>query len=314
MLKKKELSVGFIGYGNMALKRLKAINSLKKYKINIEYIIDKKIKQNKSKNHFKNWSKIPNIKIDLLIISIQTNEVKRIPFSLLKSSKSLLIEKPVSKNLNFFNKLKSFCSKNKILLKTGYNLRFDEGLKKIKKLIESKQIGKLYYVKINYSNGTAKTNNNKIGSLFDMGCHSINLLQWILETKNFKNYQKILQKNEFDNRKTDDNGFVLMKTKNIVIQMQFGFCSWKNTFELEIIGSKGYLKVDSLPKWDKQIVTLGKRKYPSGHPIIKEWQYNRDLSFVNEMKFLLANIVLNKFNKEINNEGYETLKCLQKIK
>ena len=40
-----------------------------------------------------------------------------------------------------------------------------------------------------------------------------------------------------------------MKHGKTAIQMQFGFCSWKNTFELELVGSKGYIKVDGLPKW-----------------------------------------------------------------
>ena len=40
----KELSIGYIGYGNMAMKRLKAIFSLKSYKTKTSYIVDKKIK------------------------------------------------------------------------------------------------------------------------------------------------------------------------------------------------------------------------------------------------------------------------------
>jgi len=104
-----------------------------------------------------------------------------------------------------------------------------------------------------------------------------------------------------------------MKIKKIAIQMQFGFCSWKNTFELEIVGSRGYIKIESLPKWGTQIVSLGKRTLPSGPPRIKIWKYKNDNSFKNEIKFILNNIKLNKFSKKINNEGYETLKCLKTI-
>jgi len=309
----KELSIGYIGYGNMAIKRLKTIVSLKNYKTNTLYVVDKKIKENHLKNHYKSWEKIKKIKTDLIIISIQTNEVKKIPFSILKNTKCLLIEKPVSTNITYFKKLRTFCFQNKITLKTGYKLRFDKGLNKAKNLLDKKLIGKLYYIKINYSNGTSKTNNNEIGSLLYIGCHSVNLLQWLLKTNTFSNYLKVIQKNEYENKTKDDNGFILMKLGRTAIQMQFGFCSWKNTFELELVGSKGYIKVDGLPKWGEQIISLGRRKYPSGVPNIKTWKYNREYSFKNEMKFLLENIISGKFSKKINDEGFETLKCLKKI-
>ena len=41
----KELSIGYIGYGNMAIKRLKTIVSLKNYKTNTLYVVDKKLKR-----------------------------------------------------------------------------------------------------------------------------------------------------------------------------------------------------------------------------------------------------------------------------
>ena len=54
----KELSIGYIGYGNMAMKRLKAIFSLKSYKTKTSYIVDKKINENSLKNHYKSWNKM----------------------------------------------------------------------------------------------------------------------------------------------------------------------------------------------------------------------------------------------------------------
>ena len=89
--KLKKISIGFIGYGNMATKRHQAIKTLKKYKTSVSYIIDKKIKEDKTNKYFKSWNKIINIKTDLIIISIQTNEVKKIPFLIFKNTKYLLI-------------------------------------------------------------------------------------------------------------------------------------------------------------------------------------------------------------------------------
>ena len=65
--KLKKISIGFIGYGNMASKRHQAIKTLKKYKTSVSYIIDKKIKEDKTNKYFKSWNKVINIKTDLII-------------------------------------------------------------------------------------------------------------------------------------------------------------------------------------------------------------------------------------------------------
>ena len=49
-----------------------------------------------------------------------------------------------------------------------------------KKLLTKKNIGKIYFVKIEYVNGTAKTNKNKVGSMSDIGSHSLNLFEYFL--------------------------------------------------------------------------------------------------------------------------------------
>ena len=97
--------------------------------------------------------------------------------------------------------------------------------------------------------------------------------------------------------------------------MHHGFCTWKNKFNLEISGSKGYIIVNSLSKWGDQKVTLGLRKYPSGAPSTKEWLFNYDNSWKNELLFVIKKIVSSNFDyKSINKEGYSTLKLIKKIK
>ena len=108
------------------------------------------------------------------------------------------------------------------------------------------------------------TNTNKVGSLIDMGSHSINLIQWLLKNDNLKIEYDNLQKKIFMKKKINDNGFINFKLNKIICFLHHGFCNWKNKFELEIIGSKGYIQVESLAKWNKQKIILGKRTFPSG--------------------------------------------------
>ena len=101
-----------------------------------------------------------------------------------------MVEKPLSRNANFIKKLVNIQNKKKKLIKTGYNLRFDDGVL-LAKIFDSKKLGKIYYVKNTYANGAAKTNTNKVGSILDMASHSINLIEYFFKNKKIKlNYSK----------------------------------------------------------------------------------------------------------------------------
>ena len=195
------------------------------------------------------------------------------------------------------------------ILKAGYNLRYDSGVRNVYKMLKAKLIGKIYYCKISYANGTAETNTNNIGSIYDMASHSINLLMWLFNCKNLKLLSSFNQKNEFS-KKHADNGFAIFKIKNILINLHHGFCNWKNVFLLEIYGKNGALIIKSLPKWSKQTIILHKRKLPSGIPIASSKKFIKDLSFKNEIIDIIKKLQKRKIKnlKEINNEGYFTLK------
>ena len=145
----KNFKIGIIGFGNIGKKRLEAIKKIKKIKIEVVYIsdINAYIKIPKGIKFISNWKKVKNISVDLIIISTPTylTEIIAKEFA---GNFNLLIEKPITTNLRLLNKITNEANKNKKILKTGYNLRFDEGLTIIKKIIDTNKIGKIYYCKI----------------------------------------------------------------------------------------------------------------------------------------------------------------------
>ncbi len=313
-MKKKYIKVGIIGFGNIGQKRFKSLKLIKKFHINIEYIVDLKKPKKLDKNikFFKNWSDIKNINVDLIIVSTPTSESKKIVKNLCGKF-NIIVEKPLSNKVNQIKKFVNISNKNKRILKIGYNLRFDDGLLKAKKLLDQNLLGKLYYIKISYANGAARTNSNSVGSLLDMGTHSLNLLIWITNNKNFKIAKAISQKNEFLKKTKVDNGFILLKANNLHSIIHHGFCTWKNNFYLEIIGSNGLIRINSLSKWKDQKVTLGIRKLPDGKPNIKQWYFKKDNSWKNELMFVF-NAINNKKNyKKINFESIDTANIIKKL-
>ena len=312
----KIFKIGIIGFGNIGQKRFNSLKKIKGIKLITEYIVEnnKTIKLPKKIKCYSNFANIKSIYVDLIIIALPTIESEKIVKELVGKF-NLLVEKPISTNLkliNFF--VKKANSKNKIL-KIGYNLRFDEGLLKAKKIFDEKKLGKIYYVKIVYANGTSKTNTNKVGSLHDMGSHSINLLKWFFNKSKFLLKNTLHQKNEFLNKSVIDNGFSILKIDNISCSFHHGFCNWRNIFKFEIFGSKGFLDISSLSKWGDQVVSFGLRKYPSGKPKIKKFLFKKDKSWKNEIIFTINSVVNNskKSKTTINNECIDTLKFIKII-
>lgn len=308
---KKIFKIGIIGYGNIGIKRHKAINALKKIKYKIIFICDKKFDKPINKIFFRDINKIYKFKIDILIVAIPDNQTTKINLKKFKNLKCIIYEKPISKNFAYTKNITNHCIKNRILLKTGYNLRFDKAIENAKKLLDKNKLGKIYFVKINYSNGTSLSNKNTLGSFYDIGSHSVNLIDFFIKLNGNEKYNHFSQKNEFMNRKLDDNGFLTIIKKNILINIHYGFCSWKNSFNFEIFGSKGFIKIKSLPKWGSQEMSFGKRVFPSGKPIIKIWKFDKDLSFNNEVRQVFNLILKKKFDLQITNEGLNTLKLLK---
>ena len=179
MLRRK-IKIGLIGFGNIGQKRYKSLLDISSFLIDVTYIVDIKKPENIKKKIkiFSNWKDVKKIHVDLIIVSTPTKESKIIVNNL-AGKFNILVEKPLSNKLNEIKKLVKISNINNKLLKVGYNLRFDDGLIKSKELLDKKLIGNVYYIKIFYANGAAKTNSNKIGSLLDMGTHSINLLIWL---------------------------------------------------------------------------------------------------------------------------------------
>ena len=312
----KLFKIGIIGFGNIGKKRFTSITKLKEFKIDVVYIVDQiknKRKIPKNIKFISEWEKVSSINVDLVIISTPTNISEKI-VNKLSGKYNLLVEKPITTNVKLMNSFLSKANKNQVLLKTGYNLRFDDGLQKVKTILSNKKIGDIYYCKITYANGAARTNSNNVGSLLDMGTHSLNIVQWLFDNLKVKSKYSITQSNEFMNKTKIDNGFTILKINKIICVMHHGFCTWKNKFKLEISGSKGYVEVSSLSKWGNQKVSFGLRKYPSGLPYIKKWSFNFDNSWQNEINFVIKKILDKSFDyKSINKEGLDTLKLIKKI-
>lgn len=308
---------GLIGCGNIGTKRILSIINDKDSKL--EYIIGPTHNKKKSDCNGKKLAKKFNCifstdrkvlidsNIDAVILSTGPTLFKTIGAEILRSNKHLLIEKPLGKSLKDAKFLTNLANKKKLILKTGFNLRYDSGIMKVSEIIDKKKIGKIYFIKSTYVNGSVLTNKNKVGALSDIGSHSINLIEYFIKKK----IKKIHCEKISHEHKKDDNGFIILKINNILCNIHFSFVRWKNKFSLEISGDQGYVKVQSLPKWGKQTLTLGKRVFPSGRPKIIKRYYFKENSWLNEW-FFFKKLIKNS-DLSNNEEGLENMRIVNLI-
>lgn len=235
---------------------------------------------------------------DTVFLCVPEGEKLKIINFCIKNSKNILVEKPLSiksqKNLNLIEK--KLKNKN-ILLYTAYNLRFEKSIITLKKYLNRSFFGKIYNCRMFYGNGTAKNIRLKKwrdkgnGVLSDLGSHLFDLSLFFFGNKKIKNLNVL--KKRFENN-SPDYSILRMKMREINLELVSSFCSWKNTFCIEIFGQKGSAKIESLAKWGKPTLKLYKRKLPSGIPSEKIIKFSEnDTSFESEHKHF-SNLIKKK--------------------
>jgi len=280
-----------VGLGVQGQKRKKLLN--KKY---IYATVDTK---NKSAD-FKNIKDVPLDKYDSVFVCTPDFEKLKILNYCIKFKKNALIEKPLIANTDKKIKdLENKANKAKIVFYSAYNHRFEPHFVAIKKIINSKILGKIYYCHIFYGNGTARlVRNNKwrdkgLGIIQDLGPHLMDTIKfWFNKELNFK---KVF-KNKFENR-SPDHAILFSKKNKFFVKLEMSMCMWKNSLRCDIIGSKGSVHLDSLCKWGPSTLRILKRKMPAGFPKEKKIIIKmEDPTWKLEHKYFLKLIKLKKRN------------------
>tara|TARA_B100000029_G_scaffold463033_1_gene496033 strand:+ start:3759 stop:4661 length:903 start_codon:yes stop_codon:yes gene_type:complete len=222
------------------------------------------------KAHFKTIYDVPLNEFDAALICLPDREKLKIINYCIRHKKHVLVEKPlIIKKLKVFNDLEKKAKKNKVVCYVAYNHRFEPNILKLKNLIDSQILGKIYRCRIFYGNGTSrlvkksKWRDKDLGVLSDLGSHLLDLCLFLFGNKISKS--KVIELNNFENR-SPDHSIITLNINKIKIELEMTLCMWKNTFTTDIIASKGSAHLNSLCKWDKNYFIYRKRKLPSGKP------------------------------------------------
>jgi len=231
------------------------------------------------------WQAAVESGVEAAVVAVPTKYVHEIVVSLLDAGIHVLCEKPLGRDLCEATEITERARRRGLVLETGLNLRYDAGLLKARDLVAQGAIGEPYFLKCDYVNGAVKTNLNEVGSLLDIGIHSIDLMLWFLGGVDMVYGELTAHEGE-----RDDNGFALLRKDRTLASIHFSFVRWRNAFRFEVSGSKGSILVESLPKWGTQTLTVGERVFPSGAPRETRYVFTEDTSWRGEWETFMRHV------------------------
>ena len=189
--------------------------------------------------------KFDQIKNDKKIKDVFLATPPRINFKILKAlikhKKNILVEKPGMINLRYFDLIEKELKKNKIKLSFGYIYIYNNYIRYLKKIIQSKELGKIKY--INFQRQNFGPIRNRVSATYDLATHDISILSFLFD-KNIKLKRSIshdiLGKNNYD------ISFLNLEVNRAQIDINVSWLNPEKIRKIIIIGSKKMLLFDEM--------------------------------------------------------------------
>jgi predicted dehydrogenase len=218
---------------------------------------------------YKRIEDVPPESYDAALLCIPDEPKIAVIEYLLKNRKHLLVEKPLfAANPPDLLRLKSLAAETGTVCYTAYNHRFEPHFVRMKQLLESGRLGRIYSARMFYGNGTARLvrdsawRDQGAGVLPDLGSHLLDTaLFWF--GKPVDGF-RIHSANCFENRACDH--VVFGANADPVLQFEVTLLSWRNHFYADVFAENGSAHISSLCKWGPSTFSVRDRKLPSGRP------------------------------------------------
>ncbi len=217
---------------------------------------------------FKRIEDVPLASYDAALVCTPDDAKIALLRYLLSNGKHVLVEKPLFGSAQELLGLKELAERKRTTCYTAYNHRFEPHFVRMKALLDTGRLGKVYCIRMFYGNGTARLvrdsawRDRGAGVLPDLGSHLLDTaLFWL--GKPVSGF-KVHSANRFENRAFDHIAFGV--NGDPVLQFEATLLSWRNHHYTDVLAEKGSAHIESLCKWGPSTFTVRSRKLPSGRP------------------------------------------------
>lgn len=190
---------------------------------------------------------------------------------LLGNGKHVLVEKPLwAAEESELEVLQSLARANQAACYTAYNHRFEPHYIRMRDLIASGELGRVYRCRMFYGNGTARLvresawRDKGAGVLPDLGSHLLDTLHFWFGPDSTDGME-LVSVDRFENS-APDHVVIGSQAGRVKIELEMTLLMWRNSFSCDVLAEKGTAHIESLCKWGPTRFTKRTRVLPSGRP------------------------------------------------
>jgi len=255
--------------------------------------------------------------IDLVAIATPLSTHFDLAKKALNANKHVLLEKPMVSNSKEAKFLIALAKKKNKILMVGYTFIYSEPIKKIKQIIKSNQLGRIYYFDSNRINlGLIQKDINVI---WDLACHDFSILNYLFNQK--PTYVQTFGSKFINNKHVEIAHIIIRYKKDITAHINVSWLSPVKIRSILIGGSKKMISYDDISPNEKikmyeKSIKLSKSKitpfspaYRSGDVIIPYMPQTEPLK--NELEHLVNCVKNNKRPITDGEMGLEIIKLLE---
>lgn len=223
---------------------------------------------------YKAVSEVPLQDYDAALVCLPDKPKYEVIHYLLSQGKHVLVEKPLwAEQDSQIEALQALARKKGLVCYTAYNHRFEPHFMRMKQLLDSGELGKIYSCRMFYGNGTARLvrdsawRDEGLGVLPDLGSHLLDTVNYWFAVK--PQFFKIVAVNTFENQ-APDHAIIVNTACAPQLNFEMTLLSWRNHFTCDIYAEQGSAHIESLCKWGPSRFIYRQRVLPSGRPPERE--------------------------------------------
>ncbi len=213
---------------------------------------------------------VPDEAYDAALVCVPDKPKVALLRYLLGRGKHVLVEKPLSAERDEdIVDLESIARAKNVVCYTAYNHRFEPHYIRMRDLIASRELGRVYSCRMFYGNGTARLvrdsawRDKDAGVLPDLGSHLLDTCRFWFGDRVGEFH--VVSSSCFENRAPDHVVIASLKGEPR-LELEMTLLMWRNHFTCDVLAENGTAHIKSLCKWGPTSFIKRLRVLPSGRP------------------------------------------------
>lgn len=281
------LSVAVIGAGNIGKLRAQVIQRSRDSRVLVVADVDQTramtLATQIGVHGTSDWrTAVRDPQVDAVVVCTPTKFHGDATTQALQAGKHVLCEKPLARSVSEAEDIVETAETHRRVLKTGFNYRYMDNVRKAKELIDGNALGPLYFLRCRYGHGGRPGYEKEWctdldisggGVLLEQGIHILDLVRYLLgeparvtasTSRFFWNLPDV-----------EDNCFVeIQTTESQTAQIHVSWTQWINILSLEIFGRDGYLNLSGRDgHYGPQRLVWGRRQANHGRPAEEVFEF-----------------------------------------